>query len=54
MCGGNFAVWLSVVERFHVETNYIEPFDENSAEMRILKLVDAGPFVLYKYSTDKT
>ena len=23
------------------------------AEMRILKLVDAGPFVLYKYSTDK-
>lgn len=40
-------------KRFHVETNYIEPFDENSAEMRILKLVDAGPFVLYKYSTDK-
>ena len=39
--------------RFHVETNYIEPFDENSAEMRILKLVDAGPFVLYKFSTDK-
>ncbi len=38
---------------FHVETNYIEPFDENSAEMRILKLVDAGPFVLYKFSTDK-
>ena len=40
-------------KRFHVETNYIEPFDENSAEMRILKLVDAGPFVLYKFSTDK-
>lgn len=40
-------------KRFHVETNYIEPFDENSAEMRILKLVDAGPFVLYKLSTDK-
>lgn len=41
-------------KRFHVETNYIEPFDENSAEMRILKLVDAGPFVLYKFSTDKS
>lgn len=40
-------------KRFYVETNYIEPFDENSAEMRILKLVDAGPFVLYKFSTDK-
>ena len=40
-------------KRFHVETNYIEPFDENSAEMRILKLVDACPFVLYKFSTDK-
>lgn len=40
-------------KRFHVETNYIEPFDENSAEMRILKLVDAGQFVLYKFSTDK-
>lgn len=40
-------------KRFHVETNYIEPFDENSAEIRILKLVDAGPFVLYKFSTDK-
>lgn len=40
-------------KRFHVETNYIEPFDENSAEMGILKLVDAGPFVLYKFSTDK-
>lgn len=40
-------------KRFHVETNYIEPFDQNSAEMRILKLVDAGPFVLYKFSTDK-
>lgn len=40
-------------KRFHVETNYIEPFDENSAEMRILKLVDAGPSVLYKFSTDK-
>ena len=40
-------------KRFHVETNFIEPFDENSAEMRILKLVDAGPFVLYKFSTDK-
>ncbi len=40
-------------KRFRVETNYIEPFDENSAEMRILKLVDAGPFVLYKFSTDK-
>lgn len=40
-------------KRFHVETNYIEPFDENSVEMRILKLVDAGPFVLYKFSTDK-
>ena len=40
-------------KRFHVETNYIEPFDGNSAEMRILKLVDAGPFVLYKFSTDK-
>lgn len=40
-------------KRFHVVTNYIEPFDENSAEMRILKLVDAGPFVLYKFSTDK-
>ena len=40
-------------KRIHVETNYIEPFDENSAEMRILKLVDAGPFVLYKFSTDK-
>lgn len=40
-------------KRFHVEINYIEPFDENSAEMRILKLVDAGPFVLYKFSTDK-
>lgn len=40
-------------KRFHVETNYIEPFDENSAEMRILKLVDVGPFVLYKFSTDK-
>lgn len=42
-----------LLKRFHVETNYIEPFDENSAEMRILKLVDAGPFVLYKFSTDK-
>lgn len=40
-------------KRFHVETNYIEPFDGNSAEMRTLKLVDAGPFVLYKFSTDK-
>lgn len=40
-------------KRFHVETNYIEPYDENSAEIRILKLVDAGPFVLYKFSTDK-
>ena len=40
-------------KRFHVETNYIEPCDENSAEIRILKLVDAGPFVLYKFSTDK-